>query len=343
MDVVLFPFAEYYWFYGAFVAFVLAMLALDLGVFHRKSHAVSVVESGVWTAVWISLALLFNVGLYFWARSSFAGNPELLALPGFSSDAAARQVALEFLTGFLIEKALAVDNIFVFAIVFSYFAIPPALQHRVLFYGILGALAFRAVFIALGAFLMQIHWVVVLAGLFLIGTGIKLMFTPDTPMDPEQNPVVRLARRFLPLTGKLHGDSFFVREGGVLVGTPLLLALLVVEFTDVVFAVDSVPAIFAVTDEPLLVFTSNIFAILGLRSLYFTLAGVMDRFHLLKYGLATILVFVGLKMAWLNNAFGGKFPVVASLAIIGGILVVSAVASWAIPKRGGAGEGRPAL
>lgn len=342
MDVVLFPFAEYWWFYGAFLLFVLAMLGLDLGVFHRKAHAVTFKESAAWTVVWISLAMAFGVGLYAYARHTFATDPRLLAIPGFDPAAAAEQVGLEFLTGFVIEKALAVDNIFVFALVFAYFAIPAAYQHRVLFYGILGALFFRAVFIALGAALLQVHWIVILAGVFLVLTGLKLMFGPEKPMEPEKNPLVRLVRRFLPITDGLEGGRFLVRKNGVLFGTPLLVTLLVVEFSDIVFAIDSVPAIYAVTDEPLLVFTSNIFAILGLRSLYFMLAGVLDRFHMLKYGLALVLVFVGLKMAWLNEAFGGKFPIGLSLGIIGGILAVSIAASWAIPPKRTAATAPPA-
>ena len=333
MDVSLFPFNEYWWFYTGFLVFVLSMLGLDLGVFHRKAHAVTFKESAAWTFVWISLALVFNVGLYAYAQTAFAANPRLLAIPGFDPSAAAERVGLEFLTGFVIEKALAVDNIFVFAVVFSYFAIPAAYQHRVLFYGILGALIFRAVFIALGAVLMEYHWVVVLAGVFLVLTGLKLMFGPEKPMEPDNNPLVKFVRRFLPITSDHHGERFFIRKEGVLYGTPLLIALLVVEFSDIIFAIDSVPAIFAVTKEPLLVFTSNIFAILGLRSLYFMLASVIDRFHMLKYGLALVLVFVGLKMAWLNEAFGGKFPIGLSLGIIGGILGVSIVASWLLPTR----------
>ena len=333
MDIPLFPFAEYWWFYGGFLAFVLAMLALDLGVFHRKAHAVSFKESAGWTAVWVSLALAFNVGLYFYAVATFAEDPRLMAVPGFDPGAAAERVALEFLTGFVIEKALAVDNIFVFAVVFGFFAIPAVHQHRVLFYGILGALVFRAIFIALGALLLKVHWIVIVAGVFLILTGVKLMFGPEKPMEPDKNPLLRLVRRFLPITNTLEGERFFVRKEGVLYGTPLLVTLLVLEFSDIVFAIDSVPAIFAITDEPLIVFTSNIFAILGLRSLYFMLAGVMDRFHLLKYGLAAVLIFVGLKMAWLNEAMGGKFPIGLSLGIIGGILAVAITASWAIPPK----------
>ena len=333
MDVLLFPFSEYWWFYGGFLVFVLAMLGLDLGVFHRKAHAVTFKESATWTVVWIGLALLFNAGLYVYARTTFGVDPRFAGLPGFDAVVAAERVALEFMTGFVIEKALAIDNIFVFAVVFSYFAVPAAMQHRVLFFGILGALVFRAIFIALGAVLLQYHWVVVLAGVFLVLTGLKLMFGPDKPMEPEKNPVVRLVRRFLPITERLEGEKFFVRRNGVLFGTPLLVALLVVELSDVIFAIDSVPAIYAVTKEPLIVFTSNIFAILGLRSLYFMLASVMDRFHLLKYGLALVLVFVGLKMAWLNELFGGKFPIGLSLGIIFAILIGAITASFVVPPR----------
>lgn len=333
MDQALFPFAEYWWFYGAFLLFVLAMLALDLGVFHRKSHAVTFKESAAWTLVWVSLAMVFNVGLFFYAQHSFSNSERLLAVPGFDPTLAAERVSLEFLTGFVIEKALAVDNIFVFAVVFSFFGVPAIYQHRVLFYGILGALFFRAIFIALGAVLMQYHWIVVLAGVFLIVTGVKLMFGPEKPMEPDKNPVVRLIRRVLPITPGFEGERFFIRRDGRLHGTPLLIALAVVELSDIIFAIDSVPAIFAVTKEPLIVFTSNIFAILGLRSLYFTLASVMGRFHLLKYGLALILVFVGLKMAWLNSLMGGKFPIGLSLGIIGAILTVSMTVSWLVPPK----------
>lgn len=339
--VSLFPFAETWWLYGGFLVLVFAMLALDLGVFHKKAHAVSLRESAAWSVVWVTLAGLFAGGLWLWSGTSFATNPRLMAIPGFDPAAAADRVFLEFATGFLIEKALAVDNLFVFVVVFSYFAIPAALQHRVLFYGILGALVFRAIFIALGAWLMQLHWVVVLAGLFLIFTGVKLAFAGDTQLEPDKNVLVRLVRRVLPITEGLRGDRFFTVDNGVRHGTPLLLALAVIELSDVVFAVDSVPAIYAVTSEPLLVFTSNVFAILGLRSLYFLLAGVMDRFHLLKFGLAAILVFVGLKMVWLNAAFDGKFPITWSLGIIFGILGASAVASLLVPPRAPASAGPP--
>jgi tellurite resistance protein TerC len=331
--VELFPFAEYWWFYGVFTLFVLGMLALDLGVFHKKAHAVSFKEAAGWTVFWVSLGILFNIAIYQYGSTVFASNPRLMAIEGFDPTVAAQQTALEFLTGFVVEKALAVDNIFVFAMVFTYFAVPAAYQHRILFYGILGALFFRAVFISIGAVLMQYSWVVMLAGLFLLFTGIKMAVTPDKPMEPEKNPVLRLLRRFIPITSELHGDRFFILKDGRTWGTPLLVALVIIEVSDIVFAIDSVPAIFAITDEPLIVFTSNIFAILGLRSMYFMLASVLDRFHLLKYGLSAILVFVGLKMVWLNKAFDGHFPIVWSLGIIGAILTISIVASLLVPKK----------
>jgi tellurite resistance protein TerC len=325
---MLFPFAEYWWFYGAFIAVVLGLLALDLGVFHRTAKPVSFREAMIWTLVWISLALLFNVGLYAYSLWKFTTFPELANAAGFTYGAvAAKQMAMEFLTGFVVEKSLAVDNIFLFAVVFGYFAIPVHLQHRVLFYGILGALVFRSVFIALGSYLMAFHSVHLLFGALLILTGIKMMFTAEKEFDVEHSIFVRLARRLFPIEPKLHGDTFFVRKSKVLYATPLFLALVVIEFSDIVFAIDSVPAIFALTKEPLIVFTSNIFAILGLRSMYFMLAGVMQKFAYMKYGLASVLVFVGVKMTYLNGAFGGKFPIAWSLGIIAVLIGSSILAS----------------
>jgi tellurite resistance protein TerC len=251
----------------------------------------------------------------------------MLAVPGFDPDAAAVRVGLEFLTGYVVEKSLSVDNIFVFVLVFGFFAIPPMYQHRVLFYGILGALVFRAIFIALGSVLLQYEWVILLFGVFLIATGIKILIAPQSKMDPDRNPVIRLFRWLFPVTSEFHGDRLLVRIRGVLHATPLMVALVLIETSDVVFAVDSVPAIFALTSEPLIVFTSNVFAILGLRSLYFLLAGAVEKFYLLKYGLGLVLIFVGLKMAWLNEAFGGKFPIGWSLGIIAGIVGGSVVLS----------------
>uniref|UniRef100_A0A832I2J8 TerC family protein n=1 Tax=Eiseniibacteriota bacterium TaxID=2212470 RepID=A0A832I2J8_UNCEI len=309
-----FPFAEYWWFYLAFTGFVLVLLALDLGVFHRDAHEVKFREAATWSVVWVALALAFNYGFYLYASQRFG--PEIGAQKG-----------LEFLTGYIVEKSLSVDNIFVFVMVFSYFAIPAKYQHRVLFYGILGALVFRAIFIALGSVLMAFQWVVLLFGAFLILTGLKMMFVPEKGIDPEKNPVIRLLRRLLPITPALEGQRFVVRRDGRLYGTPLLVALVFVEVSDIIFAVDSVPAIFALTREPLIVFTSNVFAILGLRAMYFMLAGIVDRFVYLKYGLALVLVFVGLKMVWLNEAFGGKFPITWSLGIIGTLIGASIAAS----------------
>ena len=333
MELYLFPFADYWWFYAGFTLFVLILLGLDLGVFHRKAHAVSFREAAIWSAVWVTLALIFNYLLYCYAFWKFAADPVLAAMPGFDAGSAARAVGLEFLTGYIIEKSLSVDNIFVFVVVFSYFAIPAKHQHRVLFYGIVGALLFRAIFVALGSVLMQYHWVILVFGAFLIFTGIKMFFSGETEIDPRGNFLMRLVRRVMPVTHELRGQHFFVREHGRWLATPLLMALLFLEMTDIVFAVDSVPAIFAITNEPLIVFTSNIFAILGLRAMYFMLAGAVDKFYLLKYGLATVLVFVGLKMVWLNDLYGGKFPIVLSLGLIGGVIGLSIALSLLFPKK----------
>ena len=331
-----FPFADYWWFYLAFTGFVVLLLTLDLGVFHRKAHAVSFREASAWSVIWIALALVFNFAFYQYALWKFARDPRLLQIPGFEPEAAARQVGLEFLTGYVVEKALSLDNIFVFVVVFAYFGIPAIYQHRILFYGIAGALVFRAIFIAMGSLLLQYHWVILLFGAFLILTGVKMMFAPDKQIAPDKNPLIRLFRRFVPVTPELHGQSFFVRISGALHATPLFLVLLFVELSDIIFAIDSVPAIFALTSEPMIVYASNVFAILGLRALYFLLAGAVDRFHLLKYGLALVLVFVGLKMVWLNDAFGGKFPITWSLAIIGGVIAGSMLASLLFVRKSGA-------
>jgi tellurite resistance protein TerC len=330
--VELFPFSEYWWFYLSFIGLVLLLLGLDLGVFHRKAHAVSFRESAIWTGVWIALALVFNVALYQYALWKFPQDPRLMAIPGFVPNAAAWQVALEYLAGYVVEKSLSVDNIFVFVMVFSYFKIPAKYQHRVLFYGILGALIFRAIFVAIGSALMQYHWVVLIFGAFLILTGIKIFIAKEKQVEPEKNLLIRLLRKFVPVTHEREGSSFFLRRSGRLFATPLLVCLVFLEGTDIIFAVDSVPAIFALTNEPLLVFTSNIFAILGLRSLYFMLAGAVDKFHLLKYGLGIVLVFVGLKMVWLDGLYGGKFPIGISLGIVAAVIAGSIVLSLLFPK-----------
>jgi tellurite resistance protein TerC len=290
--------------FAGFTLFVLAMLALDLGVFHRKAHAVSVKEAAAWSAVWVALALVFGGLVRHWF------GPER---------------GLEYITGYLIEKSLAVDNIFVIVVLFSSFAIPSALQHRVLFWGILGALVMRAAFIFAGAALLaRFHWVMYLFGVLLVLTGVKLFLQREVEPHPERNPLYRLFARLIPSTSSLEGARFFVRKDGRLLATPLFLVLVAVEITDLIFAVDSIPAIFAVTTDPFIVYTSNVFAILGLRSMYFLLAGFVDRLAYLKLGLAAILCFVGLKMLLVGVV---KIPVLASLAVIALILATSVVAS----------------
>ncbi|MBL9148380.1 MAG: TerC family protein [Phycisphaerae bacterium] len=344
MDVppILFPFAEYWWLYLGFTVFVLAALALDLGVFHRDAHEVGFKEATFWSVVWVALALLFNLGFWFYTGWRIPQlDPTFVHAAGYASaEVASRDLSLQFLTGYIVEKSLSIDNIFVIAMIFTYFAIPAKYQHRVLFYGIIGALIFRAVFIGLGSWLMAIKWVVWIAGAFLIFTGIKMLFAPEKGLEPEKNPVMRLLRKMVPITNQYFGQKFFKRipdgPGGIVHATPLFVALVFVEITDVIFAIDSVPAIFALTREPLIVFTSNIFAILGLRALYFLLAGLADKFHFLKYGLGVVLVFVGMKMVWLNELYGGKFPIGMSLGIIGGLIAASVIASICFPKKSSA-------
>jgi tellurite resistance protein TerC len=293
-----------------FTVFVLSLLALDLGVFHRKAHEVSMKEALTWSVVWISLALFFNAGVYSWF------GPER---------------GLEFLAGFLIEKALAVDNIFVFVVLFSYFAVPTTLQHKVLFWGIIGALILRAVFILLGGVLLQqFHWIMYVFGAFLILTGIKLLFQKDSEIHPERNPLFLLFMRFVPTLPAYRGDRFFVRQSGRWYATPLFVVLVSVEVTDLVFAIDSIPAIFAVTSDPFIVYTSNIFAILGLRSLYFLLAGIIHQFHYLKTGLAFVLAFVGVKMMIVDVY---KVPIGLSLSIIALLIGGAILASLLWPPK----------
>jgi tellurite resistance protein TerC len=299
------------WLWAGFNLFVLAMLALDLGVFHRKAHAVSLKEATLWSAVWITLALAFNASIWY-----FSG-PD---------------AGVQFLTGYLIEKSLSVDNIFVIALIFSYFAVPAIHQHRVLFWGILGALVMRAVFILAGAALLEaFHWIIYVFGAFLILTGLKMALVRDTEIHPENNPVLRLVRRLVPVTPDYRAGHFFIRETGRLWATPLFLVLVLVETTDLIFAVDSIPAIFAVTTDPFLVYTSNIFAILGLRSLYFLLAGVMQKFIYLKLGLSAILMFVGTKMAIMDLY---KIPSTVSLLVVAALLALAIGASlWKTRRR----------
>lgn len=337
MDAVLFPFSDFWWFYLAFTGFVIAVLALDLGVFHKKAHAVSFKESAIWTSIWISLALIFNLIFYKYAHWLFSTDPKYLTIPGFDPALQAKNSALEFLTGFVIEKSLAIDNIFIFAVVFSYFAIPKIYQHRILFWGILGALIFRGIFIAMGSVLMRYEWVVIFFGALLIMTGLKMYFAGHEEEDLSKNKLIRGLKKVFRIEPKIEGQAFFIRKNGLLYVTPLFITLIFLELSDIIFAIDSVPAIFALTKEPLIVFTSNIFAILGLRSMYFLLSGAMDKFVYIKYGLASVLIFVGAKMTYLNEAFGGKFPITWSLAIIATLIGSSIAASLIVDqfKKGG--------
>ena len=292
-----------------FNLFVLAMLALDLGVFHRKAHEVKIKEALAWSGVWIALAMVFNVIIWQWR------GPE---------------VGMQFLTGYLIEKALSVDNIFVFIMIFAYFKVPALLQHKVLFWGIIGALVMRAACIAAGITLLkQFHWLIYVFGAFLIITGIKMAVSKGKEIDPGKNPLLKGIRRLMPVTEEYHDDKFFIRRDAKLWATPLFVTLIFVELTDLIFAVDSIPAILSITQDPFIVYTSNVFAILGLRSLYFALSGIMGLFHYLHFGLSAVLVFVGAKMM-LADIY--KVPIGVSLGVIAGILLLSVVASLLRPQ-----------
>ena len=293
--------------WAGFIAFVCLMLALDLGIFNRQQKEVSIKAALIWTAVWITIAMIFNSGIYY-----FLG----------------KEKALEFLTGYVIEKALSIDNIFVFIMVFGYFNIPAKYQHKILFYGILGALVMRAIFIFAGvALITKFHWIIYIFGAFLIFTGIKMLFQDDEKLEPDKNLLIRVFKKIMPVTKDLHGSNFFVRINNKNFATPLFIVLLLIEFTDLIFAVDSIPAILAITKDPFIVFTSNVFAILGLRSLYFALAGITKYFRFLKYGLSLVLVFVGVKMCIVDFY---KIPIVISLLTIIGIIASSVLASLVI-------------
>lgn len=311
---VLFSFHEYWWLYGVFTLFILFLLVIDLAVFHRKAREVSMKEAAGWSVVWVSLGLFFCWAIYQYSLLKFPHEE-------------AYRLSMEYLAGFIVEKSLAIDNIFVFVVVFNYFAIPLKYQHRVLFFGIIGALIFRVLFISAGAALIEYPIMVYLFGAFLILTGVKILCSPDKPLDPGRNFIIKFLQKKLPITSEIRGQDFFVRQGGRWLITPLFLALIFIELCDIIFAVDSVPAIFALTREPLIVYTSNVFAILGLRSMYFLLAGAVHRFTYLKYGLGIVLVFVGVKMVYLNEAFGGKFPISWSLSFISVTILTSIVAS----------------
>ena len=308
-----------YLLYLGFGVIVAVMLALDLGVFHRTAHAVTLKEATVWTVVWVSIGCLFGLAIYlFWNQ--------LVPATTYTNG----EAALAYFTGYLIEKALAVDNIFVFVLIFGYFSVPAAYQHRVLFWGILGAIAMRTVLIFAGvALISAFHWVIYLFGAFLVLTGIKMLLMKDGGFEPEKNPLVKLARRMIPITPEYEGERFFVRRPGamgkvVLMATPLFLVLLLVEFTDLVFAVDSIPAILSITQEPFIVLTSNVFAILGLRSMYFMLADIVPKFVYLKPALSAILVWVGAKMLLVDIY---KVSTGVSLGLVASILIVAVIAS----------------
>ena len=307
------------WMWAAFVGFVLVMLAVDLFlVGGNKAHKVGFREAAAWSLVWFALAMLFNLGLWWLLKGEYGSD-------------VADVKAMEFLTGYLIEKSLAVDNIFVFLMIFGFFAVPAEVQRRVLIYGVIGAIAMRAVMILAGAWLVQeFHWVLYLFGAFLVATGFKMLLFANAEPDLNKNPVLHWVKRHLRLTPDYRGEKFWVRENGVRMFTPLFLVLVMIELSDLVFAVDSIPAIFAITTDPFIVFTSNIFAILGLRAMYFMLAGLADRFHLLKYGLALVLVFVGTKMLIVDFY---KIPVGLSLGIVGLIIATFMFASLWVTRR----------
>ncbi len=302
-----------------FTVFVLAMLALDLGVFNRGAHVVSVKQAGMWVAVWVTMAVLFGAGM--WAING----PE---------------PALEYFAGYVIEYSLSMDNIFVFVLIFTSFAVPAAYQHRVLFWGILGALVMRAAMILAGAALIErFHWIIFVFGAFLVVSGIRMAMGGVEEVHPDRNPLIKAVRRVFPVTDGYQGQNFFVRNGGRLMATPLFIVLVMVESTDLIFAVDSIPAIFAVTRDPFIVYTSNVFAILGLRSLYFVLRGAVDRFHYLRHSLAAILTFVGVKML-LTDIY--HLPIALALAVIIGLLAAGVIASL-VRERRMAGEEPPPL
>ena len=314
------------WIWVGFITLILALLALDLGVLNRKAHVIKTREALVWTAFWIFLALVFNGVIYFMYENHWLGIG--LHTGGESSGADA---AMKYFTGYVVEKSLSLDNIFVIAVIFNYFSVPGVFQHRVLFWGILGALILRGAMIAAGAALIhRFHWVIYIFGALLIATAVKMLLSKDEKIEPDRNPLVRLARRFYPVTPGFEGQHFFSRVDGERAITPLFLVLLVVESTDVLFAVDSIPAIFAITTDPFIVFTSNVFAILGLRSLYFALASVMDKFRYLKVSLMLVLVYVGMKML-LSGYF--IIPTPISLAVICGILTTGIVTSIVVSNR----------
>ena len=321
MTQIYFSFEQAWWIYALFIVFILVMLAMDLALLQKKNPEQTFKQAISWVVVWVLLAGIFNVLLYYYC---------LRQMP----PAEAKRLALEFLAGYVMEQSLSVDNLFAFVVIFSFFRIPKNLQHRILFFGILGTIVFRGLFVFAGSYLMHYQAVVALFGLFLIFTGVKLLVSADDQKnDLSDEWSFKLARRIFPLTDRLHGASFLVRESGVLKATPLFLCLVIIEMTDLVFAVDSVPAVFGVTREPLIVFTSNMFAILGLRSLYFLLAGLVEVFHFLKYGLGCVLIFVGLKMTAFHWWLPHELSIETSLLVIFVLLAGSILASVLVPHQ----------
>ncbi len=300
-----------------FLVLIFILLALDLGVFHKNLHSISTREALGWTALWVTLALGFSVVVYYAYELGWVANPEGLS---------GRGAVLEYITGYLIEQSLSMDNIFVIALIFAYFKVPKLYQHRVLFWGILGALVFRGIMIGVGVVLIQqFEWIIYVFGALLLYSAYRMLFAADEEIHPDQNPVIKLVRRFFPVTSGFQGNHFFVKQMGITYATPLFITLMVVETTDILFAVDSIPAIFAITRDPFIVFTSNIFAILGLRSLYFVLAAVLDKFKYLKYSLVFILGFVGVKMLL---SVVVHIPSWVSLVVIVGALLIGVIMSW---------------
>jgi len=321
----LFPFGEYWWFYAAFAGLIGILLGLDLSA-HRKARPLSVRTATAWTVFWLFLGLAFSLIVYLLAASRY--------------DAlVATRAAFEYLTGYLVEESLSIDNMFVFAMLFRYFALSGVQQHRVLLYGIVGAMVFRGIFVVTGSALIQFHWVVITFGVFLVLSGLRMAFTTGEAIVPERNLAIRFVRRFIPVTAEPRINQLIVRDAGGVRITPLLVALLVVESTDIMFAIDSVPAVFAVTREPLIVYTSNIFAILGLRAIYLVVSGALARFAYLKYGVSVVLTFVGLKMAVLDDLAGGRLPIAVSLVVIA-VVVTSSIGLCVLFRRA---PGKPSL
>ncbi len=331
--VHIFPFAEFWPLYTFFVIVIALLLWLSLRLNAARVHEVSIREATITALSWFGVALLFNVMLYLFTWWRLEQHPEIVTALGGTADSLARRTALEFLSGYLVEKSLAVDNLFVFLVIFRFFSVAAQYQQRVLFYGLFGALLFRAIFIAMGAVMMEIPLVVIFFGLFLMYQGFQVLKGDDPEMDPEKNRILRFLNRYLPVSSAMAGEKFFIREAGRWMVTPLFVTLVFVEITDIMFAFDSVPAIFGLTKEPMVVFTSNIFAVIDLRALYFLLAAFISRFHYLNYGLSFVLVFIGAKMAIFDELLHIRLPTELSLLIVLGLIVGAIVLSLVKPPK----------